>query len=96
MILNQVELLLGVDLGDLAPDVHVTEHFVDFADLLFHFGEEGGAFKAAGDGGVPVPAVLPEDVFVLVEDQFVVGGSLGDQKYEFLEKDVIFVCFLEI
>lgn len=96
MILNQMELLLGIDLGDLASDVHVTQNLIDFADLLFHFGEEGGAFKAAGDGGVPVPAMFPEDVFVLVEDQFVIGGSLGDQKYEFLEKDVIFVCFLEI
>ena len=91
-----MELFLGIDLGNLAPDVHIAQYLIDFADLLFHFGEEGGAFKGTGDGGVPVPTMLPEDVLVLVEDQFIVGGSLRDQKYEFLEKDVIFVCFLEI
>jgi len=96
MILYEMELLLSIDFSNSSPDVEFSKHFVNCAHLLFHFGEEGSAFKGARDRCVPVAAVFSENILVLVEDKFIVGVSFGDKEYEFLEKYVIFVCFLEI
>lgn len=96
VVLDEVELLVGVDLTDFASDVHGSEDVVDFAHLFFDFCEERSALEGAADGIIPIPGMLPEDFLIPVVDEVVVAVALGNEQYKLAKKDVIFVYFLQI
>lgn len=96
MVLNEVELLLGIDLTDLATDVHASEDLLNLADLFLEVSEDGGAVEGAADTVVPVPAVLPKDFLVAEADEVLVAVALGDEEDELAEEHVALVDFLEI
>lgn len=96
VVLDEVELLLRVDLADLAADVHPSEDLVDPAHLVLDVGEEGRAVEGAADAVVPVPAVLPEYLLVAELDEVLVAVALGDEEDELAEQHVALVDFLEV
>lgn len=96
VIFDEVELLLRVDLVDLAPDVHSSKDLVDSAHLLLDVGEDRRAFEGAADTVIPVPAVLPQYFLVAELDEVLVAIALRDEEDELAEEHVALVDFLEI
>jgi len=96
MILDKMELFFSINLANFASDVHLSEHFIDFANLLFNLGKYRCAIKGAIDNSIPIPAMFFQYFLISVDNKLFIGIPFGNKQYELIEENVVFVYFLEV
>jgi hypothetical protein len=73
MILYKMEFLFSIYLTNFASYVHLTKHFIHFANLLFNLGKYRSAIKAATYNGIPISTVFSQYFLISVQNKLFIG-----------------------